>query len=390
MTMQDNCTHNKTNQNGVYNLNLTIIKIRNIALKNYRRIFAVFSLMLLASLIFTYHAYTEPVYRTDQVISSSYTHSGNYKFTALVTEKNPLYPVGLNLEMGKPAYFFSVSPNMDVSFTYGLKPTDSADVDVVLKTMVVATAGGSADEGDKAFWQKKFPIKDSGSQKIIGGDLLTHRFIIDVPDVQSMVKSVQDQIKYSQDTEIELVTYVSYQGTVNGKTVTGTEQFPIPLTITSSYYQMPEKLDDEKIIDTYETRKTPIDSPFLSKALPLLSLLFSIALMSLLGICKKGCTIVDQSLLDKLEREHEIDREHTQFNEWISNGVFPNDTTLLTKIEIESLQDIVDAAVDMNERVIHDADSGTYFVIHGGLLYYFRKFASDNLLMSDGASGVDI
>ena len=362
---------------------MTIIKIRNIALQNYRQVFAVFSLMLIASLIFTYSAYTEPVYRTDQVISSSYTHSGNYKFTALVTEKNPLYPVGSNLEMGKPAYFFSVSPKMDVSFTYDFKPTDSADVDVELKTMVVATAGGSTDDGTKTFWQKKFPIKDSGSQKIADGESLTHRFIIDVPDVQSMVKSVQDQIKYSQDTEIELVTYVTYQGTVNGKTVTGTEQFPIPLTITSSYYQMPEKLDDEKIIDTYETRKTPIDPPFLSKALPLLSLLFSIVLMALLGICQKGCTIVDQSLIDELERKNKIENEYAQFNEWISNGVFPNDTTLLTKIEIKSLQDIVDAAVDMNERVIHDTASGIFFVIHGSLLYYFRESKSNNLLMSD-------
>ncbi len=349
-----------------------------------------FGLLLLASLIFTYIAFTEPVYRTDQVISSSYTHSGNYKFTAPVTEKNPLYPFGSNLEMGMPAYFFSISPTMDTSFTYTLMATDSANVDVELKTMVVATASGSTDDGTKTFWQKKFPIKSSESRKITDGESLTHRFIIDVPDVQSMVKSVQDQIKYSQDTEIELVTYVTYQGTINGKTVTGTDEFPIPLTITSSYYQMPEKLGDEKIIDTYETRKTPIDPPFLSKALPFTALLFSIAFMSLLGICKKGCTVVDQSLLDKLKREHEIDREHAQFNEWISNGVFPNDTTLLTKIEIDTLQDIVDAAVDMNERVIHDADSGTYFVIHGGLLYYFRKSTPDNLLMSDGASGVDI
>lgn len=301
-----------------------------------------------------------------------------------MSEKNPLYPVGLNLEMGKPAYFFSISPSMDASFVYSLAATESADVDVVLKTMVVATASGSTDDGKKTFWQKKFPIKNSELRKITGGESLSNRFTIDVPEIQSMVKSVQDQIKYSQDTKIGLVTYVTYKGTINGKTVNATEEFSIPLTITSSYYQMPAKLGADKIIDKYETRKILIDPPLLPKALHTTALLFSIVLLAFLGVCKNGCTVVDQSLLDKLEREYEFDREHAQFNEWISNGVYPNDATLFTKIEIESLKDIVDAAVDMNERVIYYADAGIYFVIHGSLLYYFKKSRLDNVLMSDG------
>ncbi|MDO9516639.1 MAG: DUF5305 family protein [Methanosarcinaceae archaeon] len=364
-------------------MNLTKIKIRNFALKNYKVVFAVFSLMLIASLFFTYNAYTETTYRTDQVISSSYTHSGNYEFTAPVTEKNPLYPLGTKLEMGKPAYFLSVSPTMDMSFTYSLKATDSADVDVELKPMIVATASGSTDDGKKTFWQKQFPIISSGTQELTNAESLIYRFKIDIPKTESMVRDVQDQIKYSQDMKIELVTYVTYQGIINGKTVTGTEQFPIPLTITSSYYQMPQKLDGKKIIDTYETRKTPIDPPFLSKALPLMSLLFSFVLLVLLVICKKGCTIVAQSRIDEFEHKNKIENEYSQFKEWISNGIFPNDTTLLTKIEIKSLQDIVDAAVDMNERVIHDANARIFFVIHGSLLYYFRKSKSNNLFISD-------
>lgn len=41
------------------------------------------------------------------------------------------------------------------------------------------------------------------------------------------------------------------------------------------------------------------------------------------------------------------------------------------KIEISSLQELVDAAVDMNSRVIYDAEAEIYFIIKSGAMYIF-------------------
>jgi hypothetical protein len=41
------------------------------------------------------------------------------------------------------------------------------------------------------------------------------------------------------------------------------------------------------------------------------------------------------------------------------------------EVEISSLQELVDAAADMNSRVICDIETETYFMINNGAMYIF-------------------
>jgi len=350
-------------------LNIWLIKLKKTALDRFSVIFAILTVLLIFSLIWTYMAYSEPVYRNEQVIVSSYTHSGNYGYAAPVTLKNPLYPTGTRLGMGEPAYFLAVSPTMDASFIYSLTATDSADLTVESKTLIIATSRGSVDGEKKIFWQKKYPLGNTASVRMQNGETLTHSFTLDIPEIQSMVKYVQDGLKYSQDTTIEVVTYVSYQGTINGKAASGVEQYPIPLTISSSYYQLPEKVDHTENTDAYETRRILVKPSLSTMAAPLLSSLFSIGLVIALGICRIRCDKLGPSRIRELEIEH----ERAQFAEWISSGTLPGDTGSFPEVDIASLKDLNDVAVDINSRVIHDADAGVYFIIHSGVLYSFRE-----------------
>ncbi|WP_054865239.1 DUF5305 family protein [Methanosarcina barkeri] len=69
----------------------------------------------------------------------------------------------------------------------------------------------------------------------------------------------------------------------------------------------------------------------------------------------------------KLENES----KNSSFKEFISKGKIPENRSSLLQVEISSLEDLVNAASDMNERVIHDAGSGEYFIIHNEALYIF-------------------
>lgn len=95
---------------------------------------------MLLSGLWTYGAYKGTAYEEREEVVSSYTQYGSYTYTAPVTKSNPLYTTGNVLEMGMPAYFFSVSPTVDVSFTYRLKATDSANVSLKRDTVIVATS----------------------------------------------------------------------------------------------------------------------------------------------------------------------------------------------------------------------------------------------------------
>jgi hypothetical protein len=342
------------------------LKLKNVIIEKFALLIFVFGMTMVFSGLWTYGAYTGSGYDVQEKLVSSYTQYGTYTYTAPVTEANPLYAKGTILEMGKPAYFFAVSPTVDVSFTYCLEATDSADVSVERETIIVATSKEVSGEEEKIFWQKEFPLKSEGFDHINNGDSVTQEFSLNVPEIQAMVKGVQDQLKYSQDSTIEIVTRVNYDGKINGENVEGTEEFAIPLVVGSSYYQMPEELKFSEDTDTYKKFRVQKDPSVSIIKIPLSLFLLSTVLVGMILPFMK-MNKVEPEYIEKLEKE----RRRSTFKEFISKGKLPEERDSLMKVEISSLQELIDAAVDMNSRVIYDTEAGTYFMIHNSALYIF-------------------
>ncbi len=318
--------------------------------------------MLVLSGFWLYQEYSGAAYEEKNITSC--TQRANYTYSVPVTEPNPLYPEGTQLGMGQPAYFFSVSPTEDVSFIYRLEAADSADLSVEAKTVVVASGKEGYGEEQKIFWQKAFSVGDSKTAQLKSGDVLTSKFTLDVPQIQAKAKEVQDQLNYSSEPTIEIVTSVNYKGKINGEEVEGTKNFAIPVNISSTYYQMPEELGF--IEDTYKNVRVQKIPSISTVKLPLFLFLLSIVLIGSLIPVKK-MSKVDPEYIEKLENEG----KKSSFKEFISEGKLPENSHSLLQVEISSLQDLVDAAADMNERVIHDMGAATYFIIHNGALYIF-------------------
>jgi hypothetical protein len=332
-----------------------------------------FSTVLILSGFWTYEA-SRVIYEEKDKEISLYTQHGSYTYNIPVTEVNPLYSIGTKLEMGKPAYFIIASPTADMSFTYHLEPAESANISGKLETMILATGKGVSGGEEKIFWQKEFPIKSEEGTDFWSGTSVSKNFSINVPEIRSMVKNVQDQLNYSQDATIEIVNRVNYQGKVNDESIYGTKDFAIPLVISSSFYQLPGKLDfseDTNIIRKVSSKSYP---PLLNILIPLALFLLSIFLVGMTIICIR-MKKVDPEYIKKLETE----QRHSPFKEFVSRGKLPNDNNFLLKVEISSLQELVDAATDMNSRVIHDTETETYFVINSNVMYFFlEKFEEKN------------
>ena len=353
------------------------LKLKNTIIDRFKILILVFGIMMIFSGLWTYEAYTGAGYEDREELVSSYTQYGSYTYTAPVTKENPLYAKGTTLEMGMPAYFFAVSPTADISFTYRLEATDSADISVERETMIIATGKeGSGKEGsgeeEKIFWQKKFPLKSEGIEDIENGDPLTHSFSLDVPEIQTMVKEVGDQLNYSHDATIEIVTRANYEGKINGENVRGTKDFAIPLVVGSSYYQLPEELEYNESTNTSKKFRVQKEPSLSTIKMPLSLLLLSIVLVGMVFPFRK-MKKVDPAYIEKLEKK----RKSSPFKEFVSKGKLPEERNSLMEVEISSLQELVDAAVDMNARVIQDTESEIYFIIHNGVLYIFRDAPSE-------------
>jgi hypothetical protein len=318
--------------------------------------------MVILSGFWMFQEYSRVVYEEKNI--TAYTQRANYTYSAPVTEPNPLYPEGTQLGMGKPAYFFSVSPTADISFVYSLEAAESADISVEANTVILASCKGGYGEEQKIFWQKGFPLGDSKTAQLKSGEVLTSNFTLDVPQIQSKAKEIQDQLNYSSDPTIEIVTSINYEGKINGKEITGTESFAIPVNISSTYYQMPEEFGFVK--NTYNNIWVQKPPSLSTVKLPLLLFLLSVVLLGAMIPVRK-MSRVDPEYIERLEKEE----KNSSFKEFISEGKLPENRKSLLQVEISSLQDLIDAAADMNERVIHDAGTGTYFTIHSGALYIF-------------------
>lgn len=352
-------------KNGGNILQIVFLKLRNAIIDRHKILVIIFGIALILSGLWTYEASRE-VYSEKDEVFSLYTQHGSYTYSVPVTKENPLYPIGTRLEMGKPAYFLVASPTTDMSFTYRLEPAEAANINGKLETMIVATGKGMSGGEEKIFWQKEFPLKSEGGNGIWNGASVTRSFSVDVPEIRSMVKNVQDQLNYSQDATIEIVNRVSYQGKVNEEKISGTKDFAIPLVISSSYYQLPDKLDFSE--DTNITQKVSFKSspPLSTIIIPLVLSLLSLVLVVTTLICTR-VKKVEPEYIEKLEKE----RKSSPFREFVSRGKLPKDSNSLLKIEISSLQELVDAAVDMNSRVIYDTEAETYFIIESGVMYIF-------------------
>jgi hypothetical protein len=340
------------------------LKLKNILIDKAKIFFVVFLLMIIFSSLLVYHEYSGMAYEEKNI--TSYTQRGNYTYSASVTKPNPLYPEGTRLGMENPAYFLSVSPTADISFVYSLEATESADLQVEAKTIIVASGKEEYGEEQKVLWKKEFLVGEPESAQLKSGDVLTSNFTLDIPQIQAKTKEVQDQLNDSSDLVTEIVTEINYEGKINGENVKGEKSFTMPVSISPTYYQMPE--EPGFVEETHKNIRVPKVPSLSMIKFPIFLFLLSTVLMgSLIPIRKMSK--VDPTYIEKLEREN----KNSPFKEFISKGRLPEKVDSLIRVEISSLQELVDAAVDMNARVIYDAEAGIYFIIHGGVLYIFLE-----------------
>lgn len=130
---------------------------------------------------------------------------------------------------------------------------------------------------------------------------------------------------------------------------------------------MPEELEFNESTDVYNKIRVQKDLSLSSIKMPLSVFLLSMVLVGTILPCRK-MKKTEPKYIEKLETE----QKHSPFKDFVSKGKLPENVNSLIRVEISSLQELVDAAVDINERVIYDSETGVYFIIHSSVLYIFR------------------
>lgn len=200
------------------------------------------------------------------------------------------------------------------------------------------------------------------------GQGFTDELRLNVTDIAKRIAETRSVLRLPRETAgVEIVGTVHYSGTVEGKGIRGNQTFRGELAFP---YEGFYSINGDTRNETVTRSRTVTESyPVNGRKRTLL-----LALSGVFGILALASLIVwrrfDPGAYSV--RELEVLEQEAKLAKWVSRGRLENFEST-TRIKFESLRDLVDAAIDMNARVLYDRKTAMYFFLHEGILYYYRR-----------------
>lgn len=325
---------------------------------------AVIILLLIPAIVVSgigvYNTIVVPQYQEIRYEEPLYTLNGSYTNNAVVMVENPLWPVGTTLYDQK-AYFFTASPVLASTFRFDAL---ASDVNLQISTVTKATLAMTSGEGPP-FWKKDLIISEDTAQ--LNSDSYQKTITLNIKDLSDEISNISGGLNLRQGTpSAEIVTTVIYTGTLNGKEVVGTNTYSLPFELGSGYYSVAGETTESDKATTTRMRLVRKEPPLIEKYV--LTAGFLILVSLLIFVLITAISVRWQGGIDPEALKREDLR--IEYKDWISNGRYSG-LRNTEMIEFASLEDLVAAAVDMNQRVIYDEKSGIYFFVVNNLMYQY-------------------
>lgn len=335
-------------------------------LREYRLLSAVkvywlplFILFLLLSGYFAY-AYTQTpaVERRSHTVSEPfYRWEGGISGRGLITAENPIWPVGS--EVSLPLYPTDVSELAKLDFGFKLTGKD-VNLEFNRELRVVYYV---AYKGQRIVEETYTSISNVSS-----GSGFEDTIVLNVTDIARLIAETRSYLRLPQEeTGVEIIGTVHYSGTVDGKGIVGDQTFKGELKFPyEGFYSISGDSKNETV--TRKVTVTESHSVNRRKRIIFLVLsgIFGVLAVGTLGLSRRfDPGAYNVRMLELLEQEEKLSK-------WVSRGSLENFEST-TRVKFESLGDLVDAAIDMNARVVFDRSKGTYFFLHEGVLYYYTR-----------------
>lgn len=338
-------------------MNTTSIRLRYLIAKRGRSLAVV--LLLVGALLLAgagaVYATPPTTEVTDQ--TDKRTVTANLSTAATVTGNTSLYEQGTTLR-DQPVYLFGATPVAELTLMTTLP--EGADGSVEQRIDLAY----SARRGSETFWQRTQPLATKTTES---GSETTTTVSLSMRDVRDQLSAHRDEFGQAGVTSVAVRISVRY--TVDQYEGTITETFPV--TFGDQWYT----IAGETRSQTHSTPVTRTTTIPVRDRLPFL-LPGGVGLVLLLGGLLAGLTARRRDGVSISELADDI--HHARYAEWISGGSLP-EAASESVVRIDSLEALVDVAIDSRKRVVFDADCGRYAVLDGGVQYRYTPDAADTV-----------
>jgi hypothetical protein len=312
-----------------------------------------------------YQTHASPGVETEEQTVATWNEQGELSHAAEVTEPNPLFEPGQTLSE-RPVYFTGISPQLQGSYAYTYDASETGSLAVTLNASLRLQ---SVDSDGDPYWTTTEELTGTHVEDVSPGEQVTVETDVNVSNVVVEIQRIREQIGSTiGSSESQLVFDTQVVGTVNGESVANSHQRTLVIEPDQASYSV-DAAEDEPFEESYESTEIFESERSYGSLRSYGSVL--LILLSALGLVGFGVANYSgwlrPSVAERVALEQHQQRE--EFDEWISTGVIPTWERTGTEIELDSLEDLVDVAIDTNERVIEDRNSGD-FLVSGGDRYY--------------------
>jgi hypothetical protein len=333
----------------------------------------------------TYAAHVDPGTHVEQRTVSTWERSAYFDYRGLVGVENPVYPVGTVLA-GQTQFIRSIVTDFGGEFVYRYRTDDPGSLTVAVESTLVYRAADARTETE--FWRIAEPL--AVDEATIGpGEVATSRFALDLQAVGDRLATVEEELgrlPSRTDEEVLVVVRTHATGSVGGEPVNERGEFVLGL----SFDQGLLVVDDPRVAaETYRSTAgflVPNEYGALESVGAPAGLALSVVGLAVLGALRfRGRLAVTDA-----EREHlafvAARRAH---DDWITRGRLTDEALAGPGAVVDSLEGLVDVAIDTDARVLEDPDRGHFVVRSGGIVFAYVPPADPAADADDPATGSD-
>ena len=312
-----------------------------------------------------YGTHIEPGTETDQQTVATWNEQASLSHAAEVREPNPVFQEGQVLS-NQPVYFTTLSPEFDGSFRYSYDASEGGALDVELAASLTIQ---SVDDDGNPLWSVTEPLETSRVEGVAPGESTDMTVTVDVTEAAAEADGIEDGLGATVGTtEIQVQFEATASGVVNGESVANVHREALSLEPGGATYSVEAGEDVTESHETVETFETEQSYGLLRSYGPFV--LIGGALIGLVGLAgAKHTGRIPPSPVERAALEQY--QQRTEFTDWISTGRVPEQGREGTEIELDSLEDLVDVAIDMDRRVIEDRETGDFLVLDEGRYYTY-------------------
>jgi hypothetical protein len=271
--------------------------------------------------------------------------------SAVVVTNDSVWAEGTRLE-NNARYLKNDTPVLTVTPTTSAPDGSSVTHEVRLERR--ATADG------EVFWQDSETLVSETTTATDG--TATSNATIDVRELDRRLNRTAERLSNVGTVEVRLHLVTTYDTGDYVEEMTATA----PLRVTRNAYWIDGDIDTQRTHQTPVTREASTTPDYATGMLLFAASTGAFAASAILWLRREDAVDVEGIKQEIHERRHD---------EWISKGAIP---MWMDKdhLRLDTLEDVVDVAIDANQRVIHDLRWDLFAVIEGDMIYYYCRSGS--------------